>query len=468
MSTLITQAKLLINNKKGVTQVVETEEQRKQVRYLYIVHFLSTVSISIVSALLAIFTEVAQVGEGTVWRTTEALPDFKFAAIVLSSIPWGLLSNKMGRKKVLIFNLLGSALSIGLFGYCKTIDYATYLSFLIGAFSCSIILVKTMMTESLLKLHRAYHLTCLVVITSIAYKIGYDIGAPFIPSLSDSSKLFKFKIPKTELPYKIPCLIGTIASIIAAIISHFCLDETLGNKINEDTNNSTNSLAKQPKTLPDSELTTELGLTISKDSKYIFNGLGNVTFVFSGFTTIVRDWATNEVSNGGLNLKLEHFNMTIEANSFITALSVMLLYPSLHRNYGSYKLYKSIFLPTGVIFTISSILRLIAKTGNSSVVLSLFAVIFSVLTILHIIQEISLDLLLIDSSKLTNNLATLFGISNVIANILNCQILFNLLFNLSTDEALPFPLKFNLYWALLGLASFIGYRFCSKKTLIKK
>ncbi|KXN65097.1 hypothetical protein CONCODRAFT_13439 [Conidiobolus coronatus NRRL 28638] len=81
-------------------------------------------------------------------------------------------------------------------------------------------------------------------------------------------------ILKNELPYIIPCLVASIISIIAAFISHFYLDKTLGNNTN---------------TLLNSELITKLRLTVSKDSDFILNGLSNTTFIFSGFTTIVKD-----------------------------------------------------------------------------------------------------------------------------------------------------------------------------------
>jgi MFS family permease len=463
MSTSITENTPLIVNEQGATKAVATKEQKQQVRYLYLVYFLSTISISIVSTLSMIFIEEVQIEDKTISITTKNLPNLTFASLVLSSIPWGILADRIGRKKVLNVLLLGSTFSTALFGHCRTINSATYVSFLIGAFSCSYIVVRTMIAESSIKSHRAYYFTRLMIITGVAINIGSIISAPFIFPLIGSPSLFNIAIPKTELPYKIPCLIASIISTIAVIISHFCLNETLGSMANEY-NDSNGTEAQQSDTLVKPELTTVLGLAISKDINFILNGFCLATIIFSGFATVVLYWAKSEVDMGGLGLKSEYALMIIGATGFIS-LPTILLYPSLHRKYGSFKLYKTFFLPTAVIFIISSMLRFIAKIGDISMVITLFAVIITTLTIFRIFQQISLDLLLIDSSKSTNNLATLFGISSVIVQILNCNSIYVFILNISVYETLPSPLKFNLVWILLALVSFIGYKYSSKRNL---
>jgi MFS family permease len=448
MSEKVIENTPLTGNERGVTQVRPVEQQSQQLRIIYLIHFLSTISTSIFSFVMFVLYYFNGKDAKNPGDSSKIQILFIISQVLLSII-WGYCSDKIGRKKVLNICLIGSAFAIFLFGFCNSTGPVMFASFLAGAFSCVCNVVRTILGESTNESNRPFYFTFLFIIAAIAFQIGLKISTQLIQS---------------ELPILFSCLISSGVNIICFVLSHLYLSETLGKNANlEEKDNdilSTNHFS----ILAGFDLYTILGLSISKNSIMIVTGFPLIAVIFNGFKTIFNYWPRNEVSKGGLNL--EHFNygkmyLVILA---IVILSIHTLYSSIHKRLGSLKLYKAFFLPAAVVFILSSMITLVARTGNASVVLILLLFAVSSLEIFNYFQHISLHLLLIDSSESTGNLGTLFGISGALVNVFNFIIpsLFQLIYKYSTESGLPLPLNYNLVWIILTTAALIGYWLSSK------
>jgi MFS family permease len=444
----------LINNEGGANQVRVFEAQNQQLGIIYLIHLLSTISTYIFIYDLVRYQLRENDGIRFGFRV---YPSFIIAQI-LFGIVWGYYCDKSGRKRVLNICLLGSALTMFLFGFCNSIGPATFVSFLVGAFSCVYSVIKTIFGESTNQSNRPLSYIFLIILNTVALFIGSSISAPFrspiiIPPIHPSHPH-----NQANFPSLIPCSIACGINIIAFILSHCYLSETLGNSVNSEENDNSISSTNHPNTLGESELYTIFGLSISKDSILIVTGFLLIAVIFNGFGAVFIDWSSNEVSKGGLNLSANQISICLASSSIISLLA-LILYHSIHKRLGSLKLYKTFFLPSAALFILSSMITLVASTGNAPVIITLVIFLVSTLNIFDYLQDISLNLLLIESSELTGNLGILFGISSALTSTFKFIVpgLFLSIYEFSTERGLPFPLNYNLVWIILTIVTLIGY-----------
>ncbi|KXN68533.1 MFS general substrate transporter [Conidiobolus coronatus NRRL 28638] len=457
MSTQLTENTPLIVNEGGIRLLRVAEDHKRQVRVIYLIHFLSTISTSIFAFTLDNFIRLNRDPNKEI-GINYRVQNFFIIGQILLSIVWGFYSDKIGRKTVLNICLLGSTLTTFLFGFSKSIGYATFISFLAGAFSCIYIIIKTMFGESINKSNRPLSFIYLIVIGSVAPIIGMLILAIAFSLIYTSNPP-----DQAKFPFLIACLIASIINIVTFILSHLYLNETLGNNVNLEENDNAISSTDNSNTLSESEFYTIFGLSISKDSILIMTGFPLIAFIFSGFWNIFIYWSSNEVSKGGLNLKLDQVINCLNVSSIIS-LVALLLYSSINKRLGSLKLYRNFFLPTAVVSIISSMTTLVAQAGNVPAVMTLLLFVFSAVEVFYYFQDISLNLLLIESSGSAGNLGTLFGVSNALEKTFSLILpsLFRSVYKFSTESGLPFPFNYNLIWVILTTTAVIGYWSSSK------
>jgi MFS family permease len=167
-------------------------------------------------------------------------------AEALTSMGWGILSDRVGRKPVVLFGLVGVALSSLIFGLAKSYWVALLARFVGGALNGNVSVMQTMVAE-MVKLpeherkfhfHLGYHRKNANFLTAKAYAvqpfvwtlggiIGSAMGgflaqpAKFYPSIFSEDGLFG------RYPYLLPNLVSVAVVAIAVIQGLFLLEETL-------------------------------------------------------------------------------------------------------------------------------------------------------------------------------------------------------------------------------------------------
>ncbi|TPX75247.1 hypothetical protein CcCBS67573_g03458 [Chytriomyces confervae] len=151
---------------------------------------------------------------------------FSFAQ-VLSSLPIGWLSDKIGRRPVLLLGLAGNMFSSILFGLSTNLPAAIVSRFLLGLVNGNIGVAKSMTGEITDKSNRPAAFALFGVCFSLGGIVGPMIGGTLsnpvtqLPWLFGSSKLFR------EFPYLLPCLVSSFVSLTGLVVGWFHLEETL-------------------------------------------------------------------------------------------------------------------------------------------------------------------------------------------------------------------------------------------------
>jgi MFS family permease len=151
---------------------------------------------------------------------------------------WGRASDYFGRKPTLIVSLIGSAFTISLFGFSKTVWQMVMFRCLAGIFSGTIVTIRTMITENSTKKTQAQAFSYFAFTGNMGILLGPMIGGG-LSKLPEHYEFWRGNKFMTDLPYALPTLVcGTFAAI-AAIASAVLIKETLnrnevdkkGNKI---------------------------------------------------------------------------------------------------------------------------------------------------------------------------------------------------------------------------------------------
>ncbi|KAJ3034997.1 hypothetical protein HDV00_004408 [Rhizophlyctis rosea] len=167
-------------------------------------------------------TDPSQIG----WYVSFLRSAFSLAQ-VLSSIPIGLLSDRLGRRPILLLGIVGNVVCTLLFGLARTIEEAVTARVMLGLVNGNIGVAKSITGEITDSTNRAQAFSMFGFWSSIGGIIGPILGGYLsnpvdkYPSLFGQSTFFR------AFPYFLPCLIAAFVGIAGFVASYVCLEETL-------------------------------------------------------------------------------------------------------------------------------------------------------------------------------------------------------------------------------------------------
>ncbi|KAJ3550357.1 hypothetical protein NM208_g28 [Fusarium decemcellulare] len=158
-------------------------------------------------------------------------------AEALTSMGWGVLSDHVGRKPVVLFGLVGVALSSLIFGLAERYWVALLARFIGGALNGNVSVMQTMVAEMV---KNPEHEPKAYAVQPFVWTLGGIIGsamggflaqpAIFYPSLFSADGLFG------RYPYLLPNLVSVIVVVLAVIQGIFFLEETNIRPNSDDSN----------------------------------------------------------------------------------------------------------------------------------------------------------------------------------------------------------------------------------------
>ncbi|KDQ59071.1 hypothetical protein JAAARDRAFT_128086 [Jaapia argillacea MUCL 33604] len=154
-----------------------------------------------------------------------------FATQALAVLHWSRISDRVGRKPVILTGLFGLSLSMYLFGLSQTFWGLVLSRCLAGALNGNVGVIKSMMAEltDSTNLARAY--AYMPIAWSTGGTLGPIIGgalsrpAEQFPELFGRSKFFK------QYPYFLPCAAPATFSLIAWVVMFLFLKETVSSPV---------------------------------------------------------------------------------------------------------------------------------------------------------------------------------------------------------------------------------------------
>ncbi|KAK6541945.1 hypothetical protein TWF694_007717 [Orbilia ellipsospora] len=150
-----------------------------------------------------------------------------YLAQMLTTTIWGALSDKYGRRYILLIGLFGNTVSLVLFGTSQSLFYAILFRSFCGILNGNIAVARTSVGELAVQLNldQAKAFSLFGFCSALGFVVGPLIGG----SLSNPAQSLGIAGPNqifVTYPYLLPCIVGAMLSGSTFIASVFLLDET--------------------------------------------------------------------------------------------------------------------------------------------------------------------------------------------------------------------------------------------------
>ena len=266
------------------------------------------------------------------------------AAQFLFSPIWGSISDRIGRRPVLMIGLVGNTVFFTMFGLANTLLIALVARFLAGVFYGNIAVARAYIGD----VSTPKQLATRMGLIGAAFGLGFTIG-PFIGGeLSDpASKWSAFESTIFETyPYLLPCIAASVLSLLSLIVAYKNLPESLPVELRSKKSNM--------------DLISRFKSSSRNIASTLFSGSISVViwmtmlFVF-GFTimhAVFILYTGMDVSSGGLSFNEAQNGRIFAVIGIAGILTQGILIGPLSRKFGSRRLLPISCLITGLGLTL--------------------------------------------------------------------------------------------------------------------
>ncbi|KAH9005430.1 MFS general substrate transporter [Lactarius hatsudake] len=149
-----------------------------------------------------------------------------FAAEAVTILQWSRLSDKVGRKPVLLFGLLGTMVSSILFGLSRSFSALVFSRCLNGILNGNTGILKSMMTELTDETNMAQGFSLITITWAVGGTVGPFIGGVLSRPQDRWPTIFSHPF-WGEYPYFLPCLATAAYVLLSFILTAIFLKETV-------------------------------------------------------------------------------------------------------------------------------------------------------------------------------------------------------------------------------------------------
>ena len=266
------------------------------------------------------------------------------AAQFLFSPIWGSISDRIGRRPVLMIGLVGNTVFFTMFGLANTLFIALVARFLAGVFNGNIAVARAYIGD----VSTPKQLATRMGLIGAAFGLGFTIG-PFIGGeLSNPASKWSFfesAIFETY-PYLLPCLAASVLSLLSLIVAYRNLPESLAENLRTKKSDA-NLKVRFKKSIAD------ISATLTNGSVAVIIWM-TMLFVF-GFTimhAVFILYTGMDIESGGLSFSEAQNGRIFAVIGIAGILTQGFLIGPLSRKFGSRNLLPISCLITGLGLTL--------------------------------------------------------------------------------------------------------------------
>jgi len=248
-------------------------------------------------------------------------------AIVM--IFWGRAADRLGRKPVLVFSLIGVSFATGLFGMAKSIPQMILLRCLAGVFSGSIVTIRTMVAEHSTPKTQARAFSWFAFSGNIGIFLGPLLGGALANPVGQYPGAFGGVRFLKDYPYALSSLVVALVGGTAAISTACFVQETLKKEPADHAEDARSDAPARRGDLSTWELLKSPGVAM------VLYTYGHIMTLAFAFTAIVPVWWFTPVRLGGCGFTTLQISLMMGLNGAAQAAWLLLVFPALQRKIGT-------------------------------------------------------------------------------------------------------------------------------------
>ncbi|GAC93738.1 potential transmembrane protein [Pseudozyma hubeiensis SY62] len=233
---------------------------------------------------------------------------------------WARLSDRVGRKPILLIGLFGSFLSVNAFGFAKTFPQMVLARSIAGLMNGNIVILKSVLAEITDETNQARAFSLIPLCFAVGSIVGNGLGG-WLVGVGEGEWWQKH-------PFWLPCGIASCFNLCAIVLGCLFLKETLPNK----------ALSK-PEDTPQQEMEAEPAPSIPSllSSPLIRRVLGTqlgLNFLNACHAALLPLFCYTSIAHGGLSLSSSDIGTVLAVNGAFTIFIQLILFPTLERRLG--------------------------------------------------------------------------------------------------------------------------------------
>ncbi|ORY04303.1 MFS general substrate transporter [Basidiobolus meristosporus CBS 931.73] len=386
---------------------------------------------------------------------------------MLSGLFWGVLSDRIGRRPIILFGMLGNLVGCILLGLSKSYPFAIFARCLSGLLNGNAGVVKTVIGELTDRTNQSKGFSLLSLTWGVGVIVGPSIAgllsnpAEQFPSLFGSVALFK------EYPYLLPCTAAASITVPAFVVGVFVLQETLKPKrtINVDPSASTPT---ESSPLLSDQNSLHSTMVTGSSSPFTFPVIMVISsYCFLAFQTTLFDelfpvWASTPVRLGGLSFTVSNIGLALSSGGITLIIGQLVVYPLFQRYLGTLAYYRWSLVAYVVTFFSFQLGSVVAKKvefeGWNDGWVWAFVVFNLTSKALCGAGAFTNIFILLNNNVPSEKLGTVNGVAQCVAAFTRATspALGGFLWSWSLKSGLSYPLNHQFSWILLTLFSFIS------------
>lgn len=267
---------------------------------------------------------------------------------------WGAAADRIGRKPVLVFSLMGVTAATALFGMAKTIWQMILIRCVGGLFAGTIVTIRTMIAEHSTAETQAKSFSWFAFTGNLGIMIGPLIGG----ALTDPAHQYPNVFGKIQFfydyPYALPNLAVGVLCVVAVITTALFVEETLVRK-SEDGDGSEQAAAKPRKSTR--ELVDSPGVPMAL---YIYGHVMLLAFAFTAITPVY--WFT-PVELGGYGLQPLDISIYMGIMGLGQSLWTLVAFPMLQARIGTSGVLRACAIASPIVYAVVPLFNLMLRAG---------------------------------------------------------------------------------------------------------
>lgn len=269
-------------------------------------------------------------------------------------ILWGKAADRLGRKPVLVFSLVGVSVATSVFGMAKTIWQMILFRCLAGVFAGTIVTIRTMLSELSTPRTQAVAFSWFAISGNVGIFLGPLVGGALADPAHQYPGAFGHVQFFLDYPYAVSSFVISVLGFAGAITTAFFVQETLdkGEPAEED---GVARAKDEPLSIREIVNSPGVGIVL-----YLFTHIALLAFAYTAVVPVF--WFTS-VKLGGFGFAPNQISLMMAVAGASQALWLLVAFPPLQRRFGTNAVLRGCAVAYPIFFAIIPLGNILLRNG---------------------------------------------------------------------------------------------------------